>query len=199
MYINHINKTFLPGKLKLWCLHFGILPRLIWPLTVYEILSQQSGKAKKKVSETVWNSGLDYTGAIVLWDYENGKLELSITTSLVEEFKWTKARLAMTLTDSEDIAIWTAAPCVSVRRKNGLHLKPCTIQSQHFISGTWLVKSNMGEQALGSSQKLLNVIRQHQGRRDGSLWKRWRGRRMQSGKLRPSHWPSRVNGLNGWI
>ncbi|KAG7495746.1 hypothetical protein JOB18_004645 [Solea senegalensis] len=33
----HINKTLLPGKLKLWCFQFGILPRLLWLLTVYEI------------------------------------------------------------------------------------------------------------------------------------------------------------------
>ncbi|KAL1279297.1 hypothetical protein QQF64_025970 [Cirrhinus molitorella] len=34
MYMERINKT---GKLKLWCFQFGILPRLLWPLTVYEI------------------------------------------------------------------------------------------------------------------------------------------------------------------
>ncbi|CAJ1083019.1 uncharacterized protein LOC125005379 [Xyrichtys novacula] len=27
-----IDKTLLPGKLKLWCLQFGLLPHLMWPL-----------------------------------------------------------------------------------------------------------------------------------------------------------------------
>lgn len=28
-----INKSFLPGRLKLWCLQFDLLPPLKWPLT----------------------------------------------------------------------------------------------------------------------------------------------------------------------
>lgn len=36
-YYATINNTLLPGKLKLWCLQFGLLPRLIWPLTVYKV------------------------------------------------------------------------------------------------------------------------------------------------------------------
>ncbi|TWW73418.1 hypothetical protein D4764_15G0008120 [Takifugu flavidus] len=32
-----INKTPLPGKLKLWCLQFGLLPQVMWPLTMYEV------------------------------------------------------------------------------------------------------------------------------------------------------------------
>lgn len=35
--LNNIDKTLLPGKLKLWCLQFGLLPRTMWPLTVYEV------------------------------------------------------------------------------------------------------------------------------------------------------------------
>lgn len=34
--LENINKTLLHGKLKLLCLQFGLLPRTIWPLTVYE-------------------------------------------------------------------------------------------------------------------------------------------------------------------
>ena len=32
-----IDKSGLPGKLKLWCLQFGLFPQLMWPLSVYEI------------------------------------------------------------------------------------------------------------------------------------------------------------------
>lgn len=32
-----INKTFLPGRLTLWCLQFGLLPCLMWPLSIYDI------------------------------------------------------------------------------------------------------------------------------------------------------------------
>ena len=30
--LESISKTMLPGRLKLWCLQFGLLPRLMWPL-----------------------------------------------------------------------------------------------------------------------------------------------------------------------
>ena len=35
--INSTDKTFLPGKLKLWCLLFGLLRRMWWPFTVCEV------------------------------------------------------------------------------------------------------------------------------------------------------------------
>ena len=35
--INTIDKTFLPGKLKWWCLHFELLSHIRGPSTVYEL------------------------------------------------------------------------------------------------------------------------------------------------------------------
>ena len=35
--LDRIDKSGLPGKLKLWCLQFGLFPWLMWPLSVYEI------------------------------------------------------------------------------------------------------------------------------------------------------------------
>ena len=35
--LENINKTLLPGKLKLWCLQFGLFPQVMWPLTIYEV------------------------------------------------------------------------------------------------------------------------------------------------------------------
>lgn len=36
--LTSIDKTSLPGKLKLWCLQFGLFPRLMWSLTINVIL-----------------------------------------------------------------------------------------------------------------------------------------------------------------
>lgn len=30
-----INKSMLPSKLKIWCMEFGLLPCIMWPLTMY--------------------------------------------------------------------------------------------------------------------------------------------------------------------
>lgn len=35
--LRSIDKCGLPGKLKAWCFQFGLLPRLMWPLQVYEV------------------------------------------------------------------------------------------------------------------------------------------------------------------
>lgn len=42
-----IDSTLLPGSLKLWCLQFGLLPRLMWPLTVYDRLRHSSFQGRK--------------------------------------------------------------------------------------------------------------------------------------------------------
>ena len=35
--ISTFDKTFLSGKLKLWCMQFELFPCIRWPLTVYEV------------------------------------------------------------------------------------------------------------------------------------------------------------------
>ncbi len=109
MYMERINKTLLPGKLKLWCFQFGILPGLLWPLTVYEILITKVEKLERLISTQLkqWLGIPRCLSSVGL--YGHGKLELPIT-GLVEEFKCTKVRLVMTLTESEDAVIRTAPP-----------------------------------------------------------------------------------------
>lgn len=33
--LQSMDKTFLPGRLKLWCMQCGLLPCLMWPLALY--------------------------------------------------------------------------------------------------------------------------------------------------------------------
>lgn len=96
-YMDHINKTLLPGKLKLSCFQFGILPRLLWPLTVYEMPITKVEKLEWVISTQLkqWLGIPRCLSSIGL--YGHGKVELPII-GLVEEFKCTIARLVMTLT-----------------------------------------------------------------------------------------------------
>lgn len=48
--LESIDKTILPGRLKLWCLQFGLLPRLMWPLTIYEAPISKVDKLERLVS-----------------------------------------------------------------------------------------------------------------------------------------------------
>ena len=45
--LDRIDKSGLPGNLKLRCRQFGLFPWLMWPLSVYEIplsLAEKNGK-----------------------------------------------------------------------------------------------------------------------------------------------------------
>ena len=35
--LKKIDDSKLPGKYKIWCLQFGLYPRLGWPLLIYEV------------------------------------------------------------------------------------------------------------------------------------------------------------------
>ena len=46
-----INRCGLQGKLKVWCLQFMLIPKLLWPLLVYEICSTTVETIEAKISK----------------------------------------------------------------------------------------------------------------------------------------------------
>ena len=114
--LENINKTLLPGKLKLWCLQFGLLPRVMWPLTIYELPITTVEKMERTMTSYVkkWLGAPCCLTNISL--YGKGVLELPIT-SLTEEYKCSKVRLQMTLKDSRDRTTSSAAPPLKTGRK----------------------------------------------------------------------------------
>lgn len=80
-----IDKTLLPGNLKLWCLHFR-------PLTVCEVPITQAEKRGRTVSSFIkkWLGLPSSLSSIYL--YNKGALELPLS-GLTEEFKCAKAGL----------------------------------------------------------------------------------------------------------
>lgn len=117
--LENINKTLLPGKFKLWCLKFGLLSRIIWPLSIYEVpittvekMERTMTSYMKKWLGVVPQCLTNINGII----YGKGVLELPII-SLTEEYKCSKVRLQMTLKYSRDQTISNAAPPLSTGRK----------------------------------------------------------------------------------
>ncbi len=51
--LKQINSTALPGKLKLWCLQFGLLPRLMWPISMYEVTLSHANRLERLVNVQV--------------------------------------------------------------------------------------------------------------------------------------------------
>ena len=114
--LENINRTALPGKLKLWCMQFGLLPRLLWPLTMYEVPISKVEKLERLVSSYArkWLGLPRCLSSIGL--YGKGVLELPIS-SLAEEYKCAKVRLEMMLLDSSDPFVAQAAPILATGRK----------------------------------------------------------------------------------
>ena len=48
-----IDRAPLPGKFKVWLLQFVVLPRLLWPLTIYEIGLPFAESLEKSVNRKV--------------------------------------------------------------------------------------------------------------------------------------------------
>lgn len=114
--INRIDKSFLPGKLKLWCLQFGLLPRIRWPLTVYDIPISEVERLERVMNKAIrkW-LGVPRCLSSVAW-CGRGVLELPLT-SLVEEFKCAKVGREMQLLGSKDGLVKATAPVTRSGRK----------------------------------------------------------------------------------
>ncbi|GFN86105.1 reverse transcriptase [Plakobranchus ocellatus] len=46
-----INKCGLQGKFKIWCLQFMLIPKLLWPLLVYDICSSTVEAIEAKIKK----------------------------------------------------------------------------------------------------------------------------------------------------
>ncbi len=51
--LKQINSNALPGKPKLWCLQFGLLPRLMWPISMYEVTLSHANRLEQLVNVQV--------------------------------------------------------------------------------------------------------------------------------------------------
>ncbi|XP_078118984.1 uncharacterized protein LOC144525794 [Sander vitreus] len=114
--LENIDRTLLPGKLKLWCMEYGLLTRLLWPLTLYEVPLSKVEKLERLVSSYVrkWLGLPRCLSSIGL--YGKGMLHLPIS-SLAEEYKCAKVRLEMMLLDSSDPFVAQATPILATGRK----------------------------------------------------------------------------------
>ena len=44
------DRSGLPGKYKAWCYQHGVLPRLLWPLMIYDVPLPIVDKMERKIS-----------------------------------------------------------------------------------------------------------------------------------------------------
>ena len=115
--LESIDSCGLPGKLKLWCLQYGLMPRIMWPLTVYEVALTHVEAMERSINKYVkkW-LGVPNSLTNVAIHSSRTKLTLPVR-SVVEEYKVAKARSFMTLRDSKDPVVKNIQPDVKSGRK----------------------------------------------------------------------------------
>ncbi|RUS90920.1 hypothetical protein EGW08_001317 [Elysia chlorotica] len=96
-----INRCGLHGKYKVWCLQFMLIPKLLWPLLVYEICSTTVEAIEAKINKFTrrW-LGVPPGLTDVAMYCRTAKLKLPLK-SILEEYKCGKARLFSMLEDSD--------------------------------------------------------------------------------------------------
>ena len=60
-WLDAIDKTGLPGKYKAWIYQHGVLPRLLWPLLIYEV-PLAAVESLEKQSASFLGGGWAYPG-----------------------------------------------------------------------------------------------------------------------------------------
>ena len=143
-----IDKTCLPGKMKVWCNLQGQLPHLLWPWQMYEIalsrvewIQQYNKKYLRK------RLGVPSCFSKVSLYTNSGNLQLRIS-SLVEEFKIGKVRFHMMIKDSADNIIRKAYPEIKSGTKwsavNAAQEAECSLWIKDIIGVTQTNWSRLG-------------------------------------------------------
>ncbi|XP_060062635.1 uncharacterized protein LOC132543183 [Ylistrum balloti] len=149
--LRRIDKSGLPGKFKSWMYQHGLLPRLTWPLTLYEVTTTTVEILERKISKCLrrWLGVPPSFTSVGLYS-TTGKLQLPLS-SLVEEFKVAKVRLVMTVRDSKDERIRNAGIETRTGRKwsASIAVQEAESRLRHSdIVGTTCI----GKQGLGSTR-----------------------------------------------
>ena len=101
-WLKEVDKSGLPGRCETWCYQHGILPRLIWPISIYDVPLTTIERLKGKVSTFLrkWLSLPKSISSIALYN-KGCVLHLPITF-IVEEYKVSNVHHSMILRDQKD-------------------------------------------------------------------------------------------------
>ena len=103
--LKKMDKSIIPGRYKAWIFQHMLLPRIMWPLTIYNIPESKVEEMQRKITGHLkkW-LGFPRSLSTACLYTRSGKLQLPYT-ELSEEVKAAKARVYTTFEESDD-------PCV---------------------------------------------------------------------------------------
>ena len=115
--LKKVDRCRMPGRYKAWILQHMILPRLMWPLTIYNIPATKVSGMQRLITNKIkkW-LGLPKSLSVDCLYSTAGKLQLPFS-ELTEEMKVTKARLLTTLEEADDPCVRNAGIKVDGGRK----------------------------------------------------------------------------------
>ncbi|GAA6088928.1 uncharacterized protein LOC109140547, partial [Tachysurus ichikawai] len=116
-WLKMVDKTGLPGKFKAWVYQHGILPRILWPLLLYEFPITTISELERRVSHFLrrWLGLPRSLSSIALYG-NTGKLQLPLN-SIEEEFKVLRVREVLQYRESRDPKVSGAGVVVKTGRK----------------------------------------------------------------------------------
>ncbi|XP_035665189.1 uncharacterized protein LOC118408481 [Branchiostoma floridae] len=114
--LQQIDKSELPGRLKMWCVQFMLFPRLKWPLKMYNISVSTVDQIDRKANAYFrrWLGVPRCLSSVAL--YGKNKLNLPFS-SIAEDFKLEKVRLVLELEGSQDPSVRAANQGLSTGKK----------------------------------------------------------------------------------
>lgn len=150
--LKQINKSGLPGKFKAWLFQHGLLPRIMWPLMLYEIPTTTVEGLERVISKQLrrWLGVPPSFSSVGLYGTSN-QLQLPIS-SLVEEFKVAKTRFVVTLKQSKDSKIRNAGIEIRTGRKWSASQAVAQAESQLKLKDV-MGTTQVGRQGLGITKR----------------------------------------------
>ena len=115
--LDAIGGVFPPGRFKVWLVQFGLIPRLMWPLTMYEIGLPTVEAMERCINRLTrkW-LGLPPGLSSVALCNRSAKLKMPFR-SVAEEFRISKIRTQLMINNSTDSAICGSKPLLRSGRK----------------------------------------------------------------------------------
>ena len=115
--LKKIDKCKLPGRYKSWILQYMLLPRLMWPLTIYNVPASRIEIMQRKITVALkkW-MGIPRNLSTDCMYSKSSRLRLPFS-ALTEEVKVSKVRNLVTFQDSSDPCIRGAEIEVDAGRK----------------------------------------------------------------------------------
>ena len=150
--LKKIDKTVIAGRYKAWMFQHMLLPRIMWPLSIYNIPESKVEEMQTKITGHLkkW-LGLPTSFSAACMYSRSAKLQLPYS-ELVEEVKVAKARIYTTFEESEDPCVRGANLKVDGGRKADTPGSVKVAESRlHMIEITGI--PNVGREGLGMNPR----------------------------------------------